>query len=300
MATTSYAPYPNSNPTQYIQKHYTATLLSQIHRTNRSVLSNLTLSTPPPEGFPINLRGDTSLAQLAEIGANEPEIAWPFFNLLWRELTAPLPTISEPRPPILLGIDCLSHLMTETKYRSSDFKPIHAHDLSLVSHFISHLSGAKSLGPSGGMVLAATSESNSPRVDSLEFALKQLLARQAQQSALSSADGSQNSIPIPDPWKPLDPRVMEAMTGIPNGLVNETGDKKSAPFRGVEVQHVAGLSKAETRTLIEYFAKSGLLSDVVNETFVGRTWTFSGGGIVGEVEKAVMRLRAEVKKEVAV
>jgi small subunit ribosomal protein S29 len=232
-----------------------------------------------------------SLAQLAEIGANDPDVAWNLFMLLWQELTT---STSQPRPPILLAIDSVSHLMTETQYRSSDFKPIHAHDLALVNHLMSHFSGAKSLGPSGGILLASTSESNCPHVYSFELALKQILARQDQQSAiksLSSPDSGENTIPAPDTWTLLDTRVMQVLTGLPNGLVNETDDKRRTQYRGVEVQRVDGLSKTETRSLIEYYAKSGLLRDVVDDTMVSNMWTLSGSGNLGEVEKAVLMVK---------
>jgi small subunit ribosomal protein S29 len=303
-ATTSYAPLPNTNPTQYVQKHYTAKLLARIRLANESVLSKLTLQSVPPGNFPLRLQQNTTLAQLAEMGASDPEIAWDTFYLLWQQLTTPCSSSSEPRPPILLAIDSFTHLMTETKYMSSDFKHVHAHDLALVNHFLSYLSGAKSLGPSGGMVLAATSESNNPRVHSFEFAAKQLLAQQSQQLSThklsASPDQAGNVLPIPDPWKPLDARVMDVMTGLPNGLVNETDKKKRRQFGGVGVQKLEGLSKEETRSLIEYFAKSGLLRNAVDDDLVARTWTLSGGGVIEEVENSIMSFRVGDDKDESV
>lgn len=271
-ARSSYAPVPDTNPVQYLQKHCTAKLLSQILSANRAVLALLTLSLPPSGRFPLRLQRDTTLAQVAEMGANDPEIAWDAFNLFWHEITA-----SESRPPVMVTIDSLSYLMKETEYRSADFSPIHALDFVLINHFLSLLSGSKPLGPSGGMVLAATSGTNNPHVESLNFAIQQLLARQ-----------EQGDIPDLDPWKNLDPRVLELLTGHPQG-VQHTDQGTSSSFFGVEVQQLEGLTKDESRELIEYFAKSGLVREVVDEKYVGNLWTLTGGGVVREIERALLR-----------
>lgn len=60
---------------------------------------------------------------------------------------------------------------------------------------------------------------------------------------------------------------------------------------GVEVKRVGGLSKDEARGLLEYWARSGVVRQRVDEGFVGEKWCLSGGGCVGELERAVVRMR---------
>ncbi len=59
----------------------------------------------------------------------------------------------------------------------------------------------------------------------------------------------------------------------------------------MEIQRLKGLSKDEARGLMEYWAKSGLVRQKVNETLVGEKWTLSGGGVVGELERATVRMK---------
>ena len=163
------------------------------------------------------------------------------------------------RPPIMMAIDSLSHAMQTTAYMSADFKPIHAHDLALIAHFVTYLSGTATL-PNGGLVLAALSECNRPRVPSLDLALSQLEAR-AQSS----------EIPQRDPFTLYDERVLESV-------------------KGMEVQRLPGLTKEEARGLMEYYAKSGVLRHTVSERLVSEKWTMAGGGVVGELERAAIRM----------
>lgn len=60
---------------------------------------------------------------------------------------------------------------------------------------------------------------------------------------------------------------------------------------GVEVQRIGGVSKEEARGLMEYWAESGLCRSTVDEGLVGEKWCLSGGGCVGELERAVVRMR---------
>lgn len=160
----------------------------------------------------------------------------------------------------MMAIDGLSHAMKHTAYMSADFKPIHAHDLALVKHWTSYLSGTASL-PNGGLVLAAVSQSNQPKAPSLDLALSQLEAR-----------GKDLEIPMGDPFMAYDPRVLESV-------------------KGMEVQRLLGLTKEEARGLMEYYAKSGVLRQTVNESLVSEKWTVAGGGVVGELERATIRMR---------
>ena len=301
---TDYAPLPDTNPTQYVQPVYVANMLRQLVKANRPLLSSMRLLHE--HDLPIPIQSDLSLDRFAELGTSDPEIAWPVFQALWKELTSPSqesqktqePTPdaleeskaavtsnksskkskSSPsmpskdafrRPPILMTIDNVSHLMTKSQYNMVDesgkLQPIHAHDLSIVKHFIDYLSGARTL-PNGGMVLAATSRSEHAKSDALDVAITMAEARKMQPGAhLNMSD-------FWDPYKKIDQRSLESL-------------------KTVESTKLTGLSKENARTIMEYWASSGMVRDRVADTLVAEKWTLSGGGIVGELEKAVVRQR---------
>lgn len=167
-----------------------------------------------------------------------------------------------------MAVDGLSHIMRHSEYMSAEVKPIHAHDLTLVRHFVDHLSGQKQL-PNGGVVLAATSASNSPSSPALEFCVK---VAEAQQQ-------TPDDIPEWNPYKNVDVRVMEALKDLNN---------KTADF---DVIKVGGLSKDEARAIMEYYAESGMLRHQVNDGFVSEKWSLAGMGNIGELERNSVRLR---------
>lgn len=174
-------------------------------------------------------------------------------------------------------MDGLAHaLKAETAYRTAAFKPIHALDLAVVDFFMGFMSGKNSM-PNGGLVLGVTSTSNTIKNPSLELALAHL-------GSQSKHEGPQLAVPEPDhhmsvsfngnPFMAYDPRVLSIFHN------NNPGK--------VEVQEVKGLSKEEAKGLMEYWARSGLVRDVVNDRFVGEKWTLSGGGVIGEMERGVL------------
>lgn len=174
--------------------------------------------------------------------------------------------------------------MKPTAYLSGQLTPIHAHDLALVKWFLDHFSGVRSL-PNGGVILAATSESNHPRVDTLRIRLAQLEALQDPsrrivhspiQPFLDATGQDHNQIPQLDPFVSYDKRVLETFK-----------DQEE----GIKVQRLKGLSRNEARGLMEYWAKSGMMRAKVSEGLVGEKWTLSGGGLVGELERGCVRLR---------
>ena len=284
-----YAPLPGSTPTQYIQKTYTSDLLNAISKANKEVLSELMLSQNHP-AFPTPLQSNMSLLRLAQLGASDADIAWPVFQALWTELNAPS-TKAHPRPRLLLTLDALSYTMQNTVYRSSSYQPIHAHHLTILGWFMSYLSGIKEL-HNGGMVISAMSGSNCPKVPTLDITLTQLEATQQQAVAPSSPEvllenspmapflraTGQLPSPIPpsDPFAKYDELVLQALKGGP---------------KPVGIHRLKGLSRAETRSLMEYWARSGLLRQTVSESLVGEKWTLAGGGIIGELERGCVRMR---------
>ncbi|KAF2196236.1 hypothetical protein GQ43DRAFT_485120 [Delitschia confertaspora ATCC 74209] len=250
---TEYAPLPGSTPTQYYQETYTATLLSQIAKANSEILSKIQVTSKP--ALPIPTPPKLNLLKLAELGAANPEASWPVFVALWKELTLP------GRPPIMMAIDNLAHVMRNSEYLSADAKPVHAHDLTIVRHFVDHLSGTKTL-PNGGIILAAETKSNSPACPALDYSIQLAEARQLGREVL----------PEWNPYKVVDMRVMECL-------------------RNMEVLRSNGLSKEEARAIMEYYAASGMLRAKVDAPFVSERWTLAGQGNIGELERASVRAR---------
>ncbi|KAL8699849.1 MAG: hypothetical protein Q9224_001238 [Gallowayella concinna] len=260
---TSYRPLPSSSPPSYIQPAYLANLLRTLPTANPH-LADLQLSQQPSTSeVPIPIPSNISLARLASLGASDPEIAHPIFTLLVSDLLSP------GRPPVFFGLDGLAHAMQpSTGYTAPNLKPIHPHDLTILKWYLDFLSGKQKL-PNGGIVMAATSQSNAPHVPSLDLALSDL------EGAFQTRVGQQVPRKERNPFLQYDERVMSTLAG----------------GNGVEVQRMLGLSKEEARGLVEYWAKSGMVRERVTEGFVGEKWALSGGGVVGELERAVVRMR---------
>jgi small subunit ribosomal protein S29 len=256
-----YAPLPNTNPTLYTQPTYTATLLSRINKAN-PILAHMEISLT--HSLPIPIQSNISLSRLCELGARDPDVAWPIFQAFWAELMA------EGMPPVLLSLDGLSNIMRESMYLAPDTSKVHAHDLALVDHFVNHLSGTRRLA-NGGAVLAATSRSHAPISKSMDLALKQL----------HEVNNSLEETTDPDPFeKNYDDRVEWAL-----------GVNQDNAWPAVEVLKLKGLSKREARGLMEYWAKSGVLRKRVDEKEVAEKWALAGNGVVAEIERGALRMR---------
>lgn len=202
-----------------------------------------------PQIIPIN----SPLLQLIN-SAKEADGAWAVFQALWRELNAE----NAGRPPILFSLDGLAHIMKVSDYRDPAFKLIHSHDLALVKLFTDILSGAGKM-PNGGAVLAATTRGNTPRSPSMELAIAQREAEKAGET-----------VPQRDPWS------------------KKYDDRVESVLKSVDVMRLKGVSKAEARGLLEYWAASGVLKRRVDEQVVSEKWTLSGNGVVGEMERATL------------
>ncbi|KFZ07433.1 hypothetical protein V501_06457, partial [Pseudogymnoascus sp. VKM F-4519 (FW-2642)] len=243
---------PGTTPLQFSQNVYTATLLSQIGKANDAILSAHTVKQT--HTLPIPIPPNTTLTRLAELGARDPEAAWPIFQALWKEITA------DGFPPILLAADGLNHMMTFSAYRAPDFSQVHAHDLVLVKHFVDHISGAKTL-PNGGAVVAATTSGNIPKTEAMNLAFQQIQEKAA---------GEQ--VTLPSPWVVTDGRVMESL-------------------KNVDLMSLKGLTKTEARGLMEYWAASGVLREAVDERSVAEKWSVAGNGVVGEIARGALKMR---------
>ncbi|KAK4240776.1 mitochondrial ribosomal death-associated protein 3-domain-containing protein [Achaetomium macrosporum] len=255
-ACTEYAPIPNTEPVQYMQPVYVLKLLQAIKRANEKILAKTYTVSGHPE-LPQNITPNTPLLALCN-AAKEPDSAWPVFQALWNELTAQ----GANRPPILLSLDGLAHVMRVSDYRSPAFELIHSHDLALVRLFTDALGGAVHFS-AGGAVLAATSRNNAPRSPSMELSLAQ---REAEQTAGKEAA----EVPQKDPF------------------FRGYDDRVEAVLRSVQVLRLGGVSKLEARALMEYWAASGMLRATVDEKTVTEKWTLAGSGVLGEMERAAL------------
>lgn len=279
---TSYAPLPDTNPTQYVQSDATAALLSRVVAANDGILSKLRVSREHPFVGSAAQPGMT-LKELANLGVQDRAVAWSAFQALWTELTATSPAPGRerhfaPRPPILVTVDGLSHWMKDTEYRTPEFQRIHAHDLAFVNHFLSILKPGveRSSLPNGGLILYALSSSNKPGIYAFDVALKQLEARQA------GVDPTSSEFPQLDLYRRPDMRVIDAISSP-----KPKDDKEGA----LELQTLGGLTREETQGYMEYFARSGILREEVNVGLANEKWTLAAGGVVGELEKLGKRVR---------
>lgn len=234
--------------------------MQSIRIANRRLLENLytsraymELTNPVAEG--------ANLIALIE-SAREADQAWPVFDALWYELTAvKADGTGKPRPPILYALDGLHNIMRMSDYRATNFDLIHSHDLVFVRNFVELLSG-KTAFPNGGAVVGATCRNNAPRNPSMELAIQRQLERQAGRS--------EKQLTPRDPFsRKYDERTDQVLENT-----------------GVRIVNARGISKAEARSLMEYWAASGLLRTQVDEKTVSEKWITGGNGIIGEMEKA--------------
>ncbi|KAF2435213.1 hypothetical protein EJ08DRAFT_730312 [Tothia fuscella] len=302
---TDYAPIPNTTPTQYTQKIYTSTLLSQIIKANSSTLSKLQITLDHTSTIPIPIQSNISLDRFADLGAKNPDISWPIFQGLWRELMVP----NLGRPPVFLGLDNISHILGESHYttlnKKGKLQRIHAHDFVLVRHFVEFISGREEMG-NGGLVMAATSMSDHAKSTALDVCITIAEARQISRST-TTTDNNPATLPIttvrgyltnpsnpsmhtPIPTAESHPRDIAAYKLAQFYSPYKSVDERSVDaLKDVETIKLEGLSKADAGRLMEYWARSGMVPKVVGEGFVGEKWSLSGGGVVGELERGVVR-----------
>lgn len=274
-AQTAYQPSQTPDGTRYIQPEYTAKLLQNIANANQAALATMRVSKQ--HQLPISIPANTSLHRLAELGARDPAVAWPVWQALWSELTLSTPADAEvglQRPPILISMDGVDQTMRTSAYLDEEAKPIHAHDLALVRHFTNYLSGQSPL-PNGGMVLGAICASNRATSVTLDHHLNHAYIEQHNAHLSPSA----KPLPLPEmsPYTVKDTNV-------------------EAALKGVGVIKLQGLSKEETRGVMEYYARSGMLREQVTDGLVSERWSLAGSGIVGELEKGLARFRFSVAK----
>ena len=250
---------------KYVQRQYTSDLLSRILKANQGVLSKLEVSQK--HELPIPLQENIALSGLADHGIRNVNIAWPVFEALWTELMSK----EVKRPPILLTLDGIANICRYSEYLTRDMHYIHSFDLSILDHFIGYLSGQRTLS-NGGIVLASEDMSTRPTMKTLDLVIRQI---ESQQMEASGADGSAN-LPLYDPERPydqIDPRVLKAL-------------------RTANITRIERFSRDEVRSILQYYAQSGLLKETVTERFVTEMWSLAGGGNVSQVERGSIRMLA--------
>lgn len=127
-------------------------------------------------------------------------------------------------------------------------------------------------------MLAATSGSNSLPNPSLDTAIHELEFLTSSGTATLYPETTESTFSYNpncrNPFLKYDQRVLDVF---------------SRP--GMEIQRLKGLSKDEARGLMEYWAKSGVVRQKVNDTLVGEKWALSGGGVVAELERATVTMK---------
>lgn len=155
----------------------------------------------------------------------------------------------------MFTLDGLNHIMRVSAYRSPAFKLIHSHDLAVLKVFTDAL-GGKTKFVNGAAIIGVTTNNNCPKLPSVDKAIEQAVAAQA-------------NLPIP-------PR---------EAFCSKYDDRVFDALKGVSVYDVKGVSKAEARSLMEYWAASGVLRMRVDEKNVSERWTLAGNGVLGEIER---------------
>jgi small subunit ribosomal protein S29 len=246
-------------------------LLKSLLDANKSILKSMVISKAYQD-IPLDPKNNVTLFQLAEQGIQDPDKSWKVFLALWEELTLPNTSATESlgrRPPILYCADNISHLFVPSQYQVVDdegkVQPIHSLDLALPRHFIDYIIGAKTF-PNGGMTLGAISKSDFVTCPPLEVGIELGEARQSSPNA---------DLQVSDYWNPLqriDQRVLDLCLNL-------------------NVVTLKGVSKEDTKAIIQYWAFNGLVRDRMVDSWIGEKWALSGGGVLGELEKAVVRTR---------
>ncbi|KAI1614486.1 mitochondrial ribosomal death-associated protein 3-domain-containing protein [Exophiala viscosa] len=270
--TSSYAPLKQSDSTPsadeqlYIQPHLTQQLLTRAVYSNGSVLESLKLNHEVPSS--LSLKKKATLKDLAQLGADDHNLAWPVWQAFWRELNEPG---ANPRPRILFAADNIDHWMGPSKYRNADHEIIHAQQFTLARHFMDLMFSKQDSTPfaNGGMIMFSTTGSNTPAHPTFNVLIKQMRARGQGISATSS------DFPLPTPYSKPDAHVLELAGGSQN----------------VKLTEVNGLSVPESKAYLEYFVRSGLLQANITEGKIAELRGLSGGGVVGELAKLGSRIR---------
>lgn len=270
----AYVPLPmkeDDKVQMYSQPQLARDILTRLAYSNADVLSKLKPIHNHGKLIPARKQVKT-LRDLVLLGAEDVGLAPQVWAAFWKEMTVPASGEKETsRPPMMIAIDGINFWMGNTQYRTPDYKLIHAHQFTLVKHFLDLLfsKNEKAL-PNGGMVMACTTKSNHPTTPAFDFLVRQIRARN---SGMAMTDPA---FPLNEPYMKLpDQHVSNLMQSIEHTRLTE----------------LKGLSRGESKGLLDYFARSGIFRERVTDSQVAEKWTMSGGGIIGELCKLGARSR---------
>lgn len=218
----------------------------------------------------LRIKPSANLRDIALRGAEDATMAVSAWKVFWKELNT---VGSNPRPPVLIAVDGVDHWFGLTKYRNAEYNLIHAQQFTLIKQLTDlFFSAPKTPSPllNGGLILFTTSGSNSPKFPSFEALIEQI------QATKQGVNPKSPEFPLQDPYSRPDVRV--------TGLL--------ARAEGVNILDVNGTSKFESKGILEYFARSGLLQKPLSEQLVSDFRQLSGGGVIGELAKLGARVRA--------
>lgn len=248
----------------YNQPQLARDLLTRVAYSNPQVLDKLKPVHNHDKLTPRRKQVKT-LKDLAMIGAEDVHVASQVWKAFWKEMQEPS------RPPMLIAIDGINFWMGQTKYHSADYKIIHSHQFTLITQFLNLIfSKTEKALPNGGIVLACTTKSNHPTTPSFDLLVRQIRARN-------------QGIPITDPAFPLHEPYMK--------LADKRVSDLMQSIEYTQLTELKGLSRGESKGLLEYFARSGILREQLTDGQIAEKWSLSGGGIVGELCKLGSRSR---------
>ncbi|KEF51937.1 uncharacterized protein A1O9_11927 [Exophiala aquamarina CBS 119918] len=282
--TSFYAPVRKTSPSSqdenslpgeqlYNQSHLAQALLTRAANANQMVLSTLKLNHLEQhlQDYPkLRIKPKATMRDIALLGAQDATNAVSAWKVFWKELNT---AGNNPRPPVLVAVDGVDHWFGLTKYRNADYNLIHAQQFTLIKQLTDlFFSLPKTPSPllNGGLLLYTTSGSNSPKFPSFEALIEQIQATER------GVNPKSPEFPLQDPYSKPDVRV--------TSLVSRAG--------GISLLDVNGTSQFESRGILDYFARSGLLQKPLSEQLVSDFRQLSAGGIIGELAKLGARVKA--------
>ena len=255
----------------YNQSTLAAAILGRMAASNDKILSSLKPNSSPPEQLKIPEADARTLLQIAKYGSETPRQGSEILTYILSELTQPG---QQSRPPVLLAVDGLNHWMTLTDYKTPEMARIHAHQFVIIRNFLEHLFTANHPLSYGGLVIGASTGSNTKAVPAFELLTRQCAALR------NGTKPDDPSFPLPGAFQYLDPRPLSLLD----------------PNANTQVMDLQGLSKQETGFLLEYFVLSGILKEHITKENVAEKWALSGNGIVGQLCALGTRARIDPEK----
>lgn len=259
IAQTAYHPIKTAEgEVVYVQPDYTKQLLLRIFDANKKLLSKLRLSKQ--HQLPIPVQSNISLDRFVELGAKDAQLAYPIWQAFLAELTTPSQPEKEglQRPPVIVSLDGIDHIMRMSAYLDAESQPVHAHQLAIVRDFTALLSGRTAM-PNGGMVLAATNASDRPSAPTLHHYLDRKHAEHAIQPFISILANLRKEAESAQTTTDIDLSSLEDLSTLsfPTALARPI----KAFQRRLLYLHDTAAPIAETRTYLSTFDPAKMLPE---------------------------------------